>query len=667
MRAIRIHCTYWTLLLFSVISIHVSAQDRPLQNGGGRGNTPFGQGERRMADTTRVERTLGQLINDSIQQVYGPHTTEYFTADSWNWEKNSRFNPDTLLKDLHRYSYLAKSGYQMQQLSAIASPSQAFFHPLPTQIGSRLGINALDYLLPTPQNWRFYNTKSPYSYWEYIQGGGGRSYLDAVYSRNVNPRSNIGFLYRRVISKPLVGLRNISGNDRQIDHQNIVLHGHYGSKNGRYKLMTYFSSYRQNMQETGGLSIPEGEGLATLFGLDEGLLVNRLDGAEGEWKGSDWYGQQVYQPFDSLGLKLFHEWRVQRTQHGYTDVIGTGSTSISDNPDLLAFYPNSYFSEEETQHQSFFRSVDTKAGIRWRRKSFFMGAYYRFRSPRWAQRTLGNQQISGSLPVEHYLGGQLALSIKDLFVLESSLEYLIFTEYQLKARLSSKWLEVSLTQQRYRPSVASLYRYGNHFAWTNDFTPSFSTELSGKVILDLGKALSIKPQVRLQNTSNLVFWNDAMTPEQLSNAVNFFQGGLSLNGQIGEHWHWEALGLYTTNTEEQAMPVPNLFANAQLYYENTLFKGNLPAQVGIDFHWHSAYYAYQYQPVLRQFHTQQDVQVGNYPLIEAFINAHINRVMIFAKGTNLLQNFVAGGYYLTPRYMAQPRQFEFGLIWRFFD
>ena len=115
------------------------------------------------------------------------------------------------------------------------------------------------------------------------------------------------------------------------------------------------------------------------------------------------------------------------------------------------------------------------------------------------------------------------------------------------------------------------------------------------------------------------------------------------------------------------MPTPTLFANAQAYFEKTFFKGNLPAQIGLDFHWHSAYNAQAYQPVLRQFYNQNSFEVGNYPMMEFFVNARVNRVLLFAKMTNLLQDVAAEGYFLTPGYMAQARQFEFGLLWMFFD
>ncbi|MBK8292360.1 MAG: hypothetical protein IPK96_16860 [Flammeovirgaceae bacterium] len=72
------------------------------------------------------------------------------------------------------------------------------------------------------------------------------------------------------------------------------------------------------------------------------------------------------------------------------------------------------------------------------------------------------------------------------------------------------------------------------------------------------------------------------------------------------------------SNDDQAIRIPEWFANVQLAYENFLFKDNLQLQAGIDFHWRSDYTALGYAPAIQQYYVQDDFVSPAFPLVDVF-------------------------------------------------
>jgi len=135
------------------------------------------------------------------------------------------------------------------------------------------------------------------------------------------------------------------------------------------------------------------------------------------------------------------------------------------------------------------------------------------------------------------------------------------------------------------------------------------------------------------------------------------------------HVYFRPQVLYTQllQNDDRAVRVPQWFINAQLAYENSLFKGNIQVQVGIDAHWRSDYTALGYSPAIQQFYVQDKFVNPAYPLVDVFFNGKLNRGRFFVKYSNLLQIITGTGYLPTPGYRGQVSILDFGFDLILFD
>ena len=78
--------------------------------------------------------------------------------------------------------------------------------------------------------------------------------------------------------------------------------------------------------------------------------------------------------------------------------------------------------------------------------------------------------------------------------------------------------------------------------------------------------------------------------------------------QFFKHLFFRPQVIYTKfiSNEDNALRIPDVFANGQLTYENSLFKDHLQLQTGIDVHWQSTYYGLGYDPAIQQFYIQDN-------------------------------------------------------------
>lgn len=128
--------------------------------------------------------------------------------------------------------------------------------------------------------------------------------------------------------------------------------------------------------------------------------------------------------------------------------------------------------------------------------------------------------------------------------------------------------------------------------------------------------------------------------------------------------------IYQKSSNEDILPLPELSLYHNLYLRFGLAKKVLSIDMGADVRYFTSYYAPDYSPAMGQFYLQNKetrVKIGNYPLVNAYINMHLKRTRIFLQMYNLVQGSIGNSYFLAPHYPLNPRILKVGISWNFFD
>ena len=139
---------------------------------------------------------------------------------------------------------------------------------------------------------------------------------------------------------------------------------------------------------------------------------------------------------------------------------------------------------------------------------------------------------------------------------------------------------------------------------------------------------------------------------------DFTLGGFHLNHRVLLQW----------STSQDVVPVPLASAFLSYFYEFNVVKDVLRVQIGIDGRYNTKYYAFGYSPAIAQFYNQREAQIGNYPMLDAFLGAKWRRMRILVKMQHANEDlFGSRDYFTVLHYPQNKRAFKFGLSWSFYD
>ena len=113
--------------------------------------------------------------------------------------------------------------------------------------------------------------------------------------------------------------------------------------------------------------------------------------------------------------------------------------------------------------------------------------------------------------------------------------------------------------------------------------------------------------------------------------------------------------------------VPELTTRNTLYYSDYYFKKALFIQTGVTLNYFTKYKANDYNPLLGEFYIQNQKEIGDFPMLDFFINAKIRTFRVFLKAEHFNSTFTGNKYYTAPNYPYRDFMVRFGVIWNFFS
>lgn len=576
----------------------------------------------------------------------------------------------------HRYTPYQNSPQPILDLGTPGSPQILASHNR-YKGGFALGLPLADAFLINPSNFKFHEVGQPYTRFQYSQGAGSYTGLEALHTQNFSPTWNITVNYRSVLNEDM-----FTGATQDNLTRNIGLGSNYISQNARYEQQIILSWNRNRRLENGGFQHD------TLFyGTTQnqsetpiirsfGIYVPTLNNAESFLSNTYHQVKQRYFYNSKKQQYIWHAAHYQNDRFTYSDksrdsgyygnTYNYSKTIVDDSTSLKYGTQNLGWGLRDTQSLGIFaleiayrfqhahlrsQISDTLRQSLWKTShGYHVNAHWK--RPKQLLQLEYHQQLSGYLNGNHFLRAVAQHRWND-----------------------SLYIEVQLLNEKQSPNLFQNYFLSNHFDFRGKLTPDHKisqTELSSRISYHSQK-IDFDAGLQLGNMQGDIRSISTATPQILSD-YQYIQSTLSLRYNTSDHWMLIAsTHLQRNNAKEwDNLGFPALFARLGLSYQNNAFAKALIYRLGFDASYASSYQASIYRADNRQFFANSDnIALGNYPVLDVYFSGRIQTVDFFLKYEHLnhwwVLPFANSRYENTLNYPIQPDRFRFGFIWHFWN
>ncbi len=195
----------------------------------------------------------------------------------------------------------------------------------------------------------------------------------------------------------------------------------------------------------------------------------------------------------------------------------------------------------------------------------------------------------------------------------------------------------------------------NHFIWQNSFDKERQLRIGGRILVARTGTLI---EAEVSNVDNHIYFGSDFTPTQHNGSVQIFSARLQQNLKAGP-LHWDNRITYQTSSEQSVIALPKLAIYSNLYLDFKI--ATLFVQLGVDCNYYTKYYAPKYQPATASFANQQSQKLGNYPLMNAYVNMKLGKTRFYVMMSHVNQGWFSNEYFSMPSYPLNPRRFQIGL------
>lgn len=619
-----------------------------------------------------------QILDDTTRVLYGARTTRIIREEDVLRDQTEGRIIDTTLTNFPTARNWYHDSTFFQDLGHVGTAARPLLWRPNTELGARFGRHVFDRYARNPASIPYYDTKSPYTFFRFIQGGNGEQVFELSYARSINKNASIGVAYERFAANKIY-----TANPREglVEHTNLLFFARFQSTDERYHALFNYTNVRHRSVEPGGIqpqtatTLPRARRdtiLAQLFDYND-ERPRLLYAANTEHRD----GLRFVQTYRLLnrGLTAFHivDWRRQMNKFLDTRLPVDAATN------RLRFYPATpLLSTTATDDRAEVQQVENTVGVLGRTDLVEYRLYARQRNLSLTTRNLvGNPGVlQEALPQRRFtlfndpqvfVGGTAAFRYK-IFAIETAGEYRFFNEYWVRGAAKVGPFRGELLSTSYSPTLTQQEFSGNHYKWDNNFDNTNVNQLTVGVDQTLG-VHRLEASGAVVNITSLVYYNEQGVPAQL--------GGDNKNKQLltlsARHrfnvgnFFFDNQGHATSGGDGEGLRIPALITNSKVYYQGYVFKRALFGQIGAEVYYQSTWRPYDYSPSTQQFYVQNHFTAGNFAVADVFLSGDIRTVGFFLKMSYVNQGLVRNGYFVTPYYTGLPRRLEFGLRWQFFD
>ena len=696
--------------------INASALMRAKRNGqnitGGYGQNPYdtaGQTGVEGENGENGENANGEKQDSTKKKRERKPLESYFFSDSirglrnFQWHISREYNKvDVLPIDTTLASWRIDYPHQVEGLgyNSVGGLGQAsvatnyFDRNRSREFTFSQAYDAYNYTL---ENVPFYNMKHPYIWLTYLESGQKRyreEHFEITLSQNISPSTSVGINYKA---------RGARGKYDRARVKNQDFAGTFAHTGRRYSIHGGYFSNHIEQQENGGV-VGEWAVRDTTFEMPSGIPM-KLAGAEAKnvYRNNAFFIKQSigiplqrmterdFSMADLSAVYIGHTFEYNSWSKIYTDKYATYTDErYSRNPDgsyvphTDVYYKNWYLNPLETRDSTYERIITNRLFVQaqpWDRNGvvgtidggvgidvhtysqFSVGDYLSGKSDRTKKTSwFAYGSIDGK--IKKYVDWGADFKIYPSGYRGGDYEFgasIAFKAY-IKGKpliLSGSFAETSLSPGYWQEHWSS-----NHFRWDNNFGKEAETRFNvAFTVPDYGLELGAWQSF----VRNKIYYGADCTPQQASGNVSltsiyarkdFTIKGLHLNHRV----------LVQLTSDREVVPLPLVSAFLSYYYEFWIKRDVLRVQIGIDGRFNTKYYAQGYNPALSAFYNQSEVQVGNYPYLDAFVSAKWKRMRILIKYQHVNYNLFGNKeYFAVAKYPLNPGMFKIGLSWAFYD
>jgi hypothetical protein len=691
---------YRILVIIVIMPVALFGQVRPDEFGSGNPYDRGGQYDQRNQFDQKDGEDDEKDRNDSIVSEIHVYKLKEGLSIS------SEVELDTSLVDFHVYNPVYKNNISAQTLGnmGLAFQSNDFFERerktdflfLKNHEGYGKWKNDINY----------FNTTTPYTHLGYGQWFSnrplGETWVKVIHSQNINPFLNLGFYFNSI---------NSQGKYLNQEAKDGSLGFFLSYNSDRYDIWFTLGNNRFRNEENGGLPNPESienpdldpQNIPVWFDDAKSEINSLFISVTQQYKVGQWkevtVDDEIYDDFTPR-LAFMHSFDYVRSRKSFYEVDPLPFFYFSEKDSTAYFYGEGHVPNinggvgtedfPATQDNYGFRRVSNKLHLKVmesasRKYSFgkqafigndFVGLFYPQEE---LMLTAGIPYAPTGLTQEDnytnsFVGGSIYRSKGKFWNWAVTGKYYIqgykFGDFDIRGDIvkpirtkrDTSFLRINGFM---RNSTADYFYdnyYSNHFAWNNNFDKTYNLSIEGSYEKP-GNNLKIGAGYSIIN--NYIFMNRNSLPEQAGSEFSVYKLFLNKDFVAGALYSRNWI-IYQGKTTDKYLEIPTfVFRNST--YLQTLIAKVLYVQVGIDLRYESSYYADNYNPATGLFYRQDDLEIGNYPWLDAFFNFKLKRTRVYVKYSNIGTQFFDGGYFTSPAYPEQIAALSFGVSWSFYD
>ncbi|WP_422359741.1 putative porin [Reichenbachiella sp.] len=590
-----------------------------------------------------------QLLDDTTKLVYGPTTTRYIFEKDLMRSDTLYHTIDTAIHNLERFEFKDKTEIVYQDLGNNGTALRPIYYSEPQTVGRTTGFESYTPYVKKSDDFKYYDSKSPFMELSVGFGGKGRNVVDFNFSRNINAQWNIGFDVHKISSFKLIGASSLR--ETQISGTAVDAYTFHSSKNSKYHLMFHAYKFEHDASETGGIKLPDDPEERDYFQYqDSDIKLRNATSSDNRTR------LHLYQEYSVA--EFFEVYAVaerNNVENKYEDYPLSSTTD---------YYNQFLIRTDSTLDASLFNEWKVEAGLKGRAgKRIFYSGYVKRRDIDFSYRHLDTFGHTA----ENYLGGDIVLYVTKSNALSGEVEVNDGGQYRFSGRYQNNFLKAEYKSSKSLPSFMTERYFGNHYEWSNNFSDILSNTISGSVFYAF-PFVRLEPEVKISSIDNYVYFGTDSLPAQNSAVALVNKYSLKADFTVGKHFKFENRTIFNhvAGDGADAIRTPDWNYFGKWYYDNIVFNNYMEMQLGFNLRWQSAYYANAYDPITQQFYIQNDFEIPSFWTADLFFVMKAQKLSLWAKFKYLNQK-KEEGYFETPYYPGTRKMIDLGLRWHFYD